>query len=115
MAKGKVIGNRPNSTLKVYAYEPKPRKKIANRSNKRASQERDYSKLRVVFLTENSDCQAQLDGCAGEATEVHHKKGRIGSLLTDTAYFLAVCRYCHDWIENNPIKAKQLNLSLNRL
>lgn len=42
--------------------------------------------------------------------DVHHKHGRSGLLLFDVRYFLAVCRWCHEWIHNNPAEAKKLGL-----
>lgn len=91
-------------------------KPIPKRSVKRAKQEREYSKLRLTFLLSSPTCQAQLPNrCTGNSTDVHHKAGRIGSLLTDTDHWLSVCRGCHDWIELHPKEAKALGFSINRL
>ncbi len=84
-------------------------------SVKREKQNKEYLKLRNVFLEENPICQAKLKGCTNEATECHHKKGRIGLLLTDLNNFLSVCHSCHSWIELNPLKAKELGFSKSRL
>jgi hypothetical protein len=35
------------------------------------------------------------------ATQIHHKRGRVGSLLTDQRYFMAVCNDGHHWIHTN--------------
>ena len=91
------------------------RKPIAHRSTKRAAQEREYSKLRKDFLLSSQTCQAQLQNiCTTHATDIHHMKGRIASLLTDTNFFLAVCRQCHTWIEMHPVEAKELKYSISR-
>jgi hypothetical protein len=37
-----------------------------------------YLKLRRKFLSENPLCRADLQECTKIATEVHHKKGRLG-------------------------------------
>ena len=61
-----------------------------------------------------------------KATEVHHKMGRRGyadenarandvPLIIDIRYFLAVSRDGHEWIERNPIQAKERGWSLDRL
>lgn len=84
-------------------------------SKKRAKQYRDYSKVRKEFLLENPYCQARIPGCLIEATDVHHKKGKIEGLLTDTNYFMAVCRSCHNYIEGHPKEAKEKGFSLSRL
>lgn len=84
-------------------------------SKKRAKQYRDYSKVRKEFLLENPYCQARIPGCTIEATDVHHKKGKIEGLLTDTNNFVAICRSCHSWVEEHPAKAKEMGLSKSRL
>jgi hypothetical protein len=89
---------------------PEPIKKV---SDKRKSENKEYTKLRKLFLTEYTICQVK--GCKELPTEVHHKKGRIGKLLTDTRYFLGVCRECHNKIELEPLWAKENGYSLNRL
>jgi hypothetical protein len=70
------------------------------RSPKRARQEREYAKLRVQYLEAHPVCEAQLSGCTGAATEVHHKAGRVGKLLTDPTYFLPICRNCHAYLHD---------------
>lgn len=57
--------------------------------------------------------------------DIHHKKGREGyadqwardngiTLLMDVRFWLAVSRKGHDWIENNPEKAKMMGYSMER-
>jgi hypothetical protein len=75
----------------------------------------EYSKKRVAFLAIHSTCQAGLVECTGQSTEIHHKAGRIEELYTKISNFLAVCRNCHRFIEENPEEAKQLGLSVSRL
>lgn len=88
-------------------------KTIRRRSKKRAKQEREYGIIRALFLDQNPICQVK--NCRGPSQEVHHKKGRIGELLTDVRYFLAVCNPHHRYIENHPIEAKAHGYSLSRL
>lgn len=89
------------------------RPSIRPRSQKRAKQEREYAKLRKVYLFTHPVCE--VIGCGCESTEIHHKKGRIGDLLTDERYFLAVCRSHHNYIELHPEEAKEKGYSLSRL
>lgn len=35
------------------------------------------------------------------STQIHHRRGRIGSLLTDKNFFMAVCAMGHAWIHHN--------------
>jgi hypothetical protein len=91
-------------------------KPIAHRSTKRAKQEREYLKIRRSLLLSSPACQAHLPNiCTGQATDVHHMKGRIGPLLTDPEHFLLVCRSCHQWIELHPKEAKELGFSKTRI
>ena len=84
-------------------------------SKKQSANLRIYKKVREIYLNNNPNCEAKLQGCSYEATEIHHKAGKTGDLLFNTKYFLAVCRTCHNWIEGNPKEAKQMNLSVDRL
>lgn len=91
------------------------KKPIPPRSSKREVQDAVYSVLRIKFLKEHIMCEAHLPGCTQSSTDVHHKRGRIGTLLTEIKYWLAVCRHCHDWIEAHPEESKEKGLSLDRL
>lgn len=91
-------------------------KRIPARSPKRAKEEREYSAERIKFLNKHTMCEANMPGiCTGTATDVHHKAGRIGDLLLNTLYWLALCRACHNWIETHPAAAKEMDFSLTRL
>lgn len=71
--------------------------------------------MRKAFLKTKPKCEANLLGCTKEATDIHHKAGRNGFMLQYTAYFLACCRHCHNWIETHPAHAKAMGLSLPRV
>lgn len=96
-----------------YSIE-KP-KSISPVSAKRQVEMDTYSKLRDAFLIINSYCKAKLQECTVKATDVHHKAGRISENYLKISNWLAVCRNCHRWIEDNPEAAKELNLSKSRL
>ena len=85
--------------------------KIAHRSKKRSKQEGRYSYLRKEYLRQNDRCEC----CNLMATEIHHKKGRVGKLLTDVEFFMSVCRACHETIELHPDWAKEKGYSISRL
>jgi hypothetical protein len=68
-------------------------------SKKHAKELRTYSKLRKAFLEEHTTCQ--YPGCSSRAEDLHHKAKR-GKFLNDTTQFMAVCRYHHDFIHQNP-------------
>ena len=91
-------------------------KPIARRSPKRAKQEGEYSKKAKAFKEEHSFCQACLPNiCTSKTNDVHHMKGRVADLLLDEEYWLAVCRSCHEWIEANPIEARDLGYSVSKI
>lgn len=97
---------------------PKPKKQkqgIRRESPKRARQNREYLKVRKELLKEKPFCEARLEGCTVQATEAHHKQGRIGHRLTDKDNLLAVCHNCHTIIELNPKMAKEQGFSISRL
>lgn len=83
---------------------------IPKMSVKRKAQNDEYLKLRKEFLKVNTICPVTGE----KATEIHHKKGREGKLLTDVNYFLAVSRKGHQQIELNPIWAKEKGFSIDR-
>lgn len=90
-------------------------KSISPVSKKRQGEMDTYSKLREVFLVAKPSCQAKLVSCTGISTDVHHKAGRVGENYLKIGTWLAVCRSCHKWIEENPEAAKELGLSQSRL
>lgn len=85
---------------------------ISPYSKKRVSSLQKYNKLRIEFLSkpENKICPITKK----PTTDIHHKKGRIGNLLTDMRYWVALSREGHIYVENNPIWAKENGYSLNR-
>jgi len=87
--------------------------KIKKVSKKRNLENILYNSERIKFLQlpENKICPITKE----PTTDVHHKKGRIGSLLLDKKYWVAVSRSGHRFVEENPIWAKENGYSLNRL
>ena len=89
--------------LKQYQSKKKKVKPLKPRSIKRAKQEIEYTKVRKEYLLQKPNCEC----CEKEhntitlATEVHHKKNRIGDLLTDKRFFASLCRSCHNFIHLN--------------
>lgn len=89
--------SRETKLCRQHHYLNIPPKKIKKVSIKRNIENLEYVKVRLDYLNEHSKCEV----CEGSATEIHHKKGRRGNMLTNTEHFLAVCRPCHNRIENN--------------
>lgn len=85
-------------------------KKIKQVSDKLKVQLKEYTKVRKAYLSEIDCCEV----CGSAATELHHKAGR-GIHLCNTDLFLAVCRACHQKIEENPLWSKEKSYSIDRL
>ena len=96
-------------------YNIEKPKSISPVSKKRQGEMDKYSLLRDAFITAKPRCEAKLVGCTGNSTDVHHKAGRVGENYLKIGTWLAVCRSCHRWIEDNPEAAKELGLSESRL
>lgn len=110
--------NSSTGVAKPGKSKPKSKQKfIPLRSSKRAKEEVLYSTMRLVFLKQHPNCAGKflILGCTNRSTECHHKKGRVGKLFLDTTEWIALCHTCHVWVENNPIFARDLDLSGSRL
>lgn len=90
--------------LKQRTKYKKKRTPIKSVSKAMRSQRKLYSRVRKEFFSTGSNqlCKARVSGvCLIHATDIHHMAGRIGELLTNTNYFLPVCRACHMHIHSN--------------
>ena len=93
---------------------PQQSKVLPAKSKKRGVLDQVYSITRKQYLTMHPYCQARVDGCSANATDIHHKAGRSKHYLNQVTW-LPVCRQCHQWIELNPEKAKELGFSTSRI
>lgn len=84
----------------------KPRNRIPSISKARHARLREYATLRKRFLHDRPRCER----CGKKATDIHHKRGRVGRLLCMTEYWASTCRGCHQWIGENPNEARELGL-----
>jgi hypothetical protein len=98
---------------KPPAEKPEPNK-IAQVSEKREAQNREYAKKSRPFW-KGKRCQAQLPGCTGNAEGVHHLKGKSSvELLMDESNWMAVCNHCNGQIEVNDAAARDLGLKKSK-
>ena len=101
---------------KVAKKRAKPWKKIAPMGDRMKARYKEYLKARGDFLEVNRWCDAcwKIEKnpllASHRSSEVHHKNGRLGRLLTDKSHFISVCRTAHQWIGDNPEKARELGL-----
>ncbi len=89
--------------------------RIKKLSDKRSKENTVYLLKRLIFLKENPVCQIKTTGCTGEATQVHHTKGRTGKVLTDERYFKSTCDNCHRYENEHPEWSKENGHSVSRL
>lgn len=87
--------------------------KIKPISDKQSSRLKAYRIARDAYMNVYTTCE--FPECNNKSTDLHHGSGRVGDLLTNTKYFVALCRLHHDWVELHPNEAKELGLSFNRL
>lgn len=89
-------------------------KRINPVSKRQQQRFREYRKVRKEFLREHPVCECcrviNLNPILHRATEIHHVRGRIGSLLCDTRFFKATCFQAHHWIGHHPQEARKLGL-----
>jgi hypothetical protein len=85
-----------------------PIKKVAEKMAKKLDA---YAERRRAFL-HNKRCAVFP---VLKATEIHHKAGRIGKMLLNEKYWLAVSRKGHVEIEMNPAWAEKMGFKISRL
>lgn len=103
----------------MFNPQPKPvpspkkkRKRIPQISERRKHELKKYTSVRKEYLEAHPLCEV----CKlNKATEIHHKKGKIGKLLNEKEFFLATDSSCHRLIEENPEWAYKNGYSLLRV
>lgn len=98
-------------------------------STKRQREAKIYSQKRKAFLEDRPECEAygiimlnapintlylgrgySIPVTCPASTDIHHVHGRVGSAYLDEGTWLAVSRWAHRWIHDNPKIARQLRL-----
>lgn len=94
---------------------PGKRSKVRKVSPKRAAEHREYVRVATAYLERRPYCEAMVGHMRiVKSTEIHHKRGRVGKLLTDDTNFLGCCSDCHKWIEENRLAAQERGFSFFR-
>lgn len=78
-------------------------------SPKRAEELALYRQERDVWLAEHPVCSILLAlyGCTYHTQELHHFRGRNGSLLRDKRFWMPVCKACHAYLHAHPTFARE--------
>ena len=86
---------------KLRKAPPRPRKRLRAINPRKAPINALYAKLKRSWAKDHSICE--YEGCGAKAMpQPHHKKGRLGKLLTDTTLWMALCWYHHRFTHDNP-------------
>lgn len=90
-------------------------KKISKKSATQILRDKRYSPLAKKFKEENQECMARISPyCSGVTSDVHHPFGTIGELYFNVEDFIAVCRFCHDYIGSHHQEAVDKGLCGSR-
>lgn len=88
---------------------------MINRVSKHLAEQLElYRVMRLRFLAVFPRCRVRFGRCTFYATQIHHKKGR-GLYLLVLETWLGVCHNCHERIEGDPKRAKELGYSMDRI
>lgn len=99
------------SDPKPEPRQKKKRKRIPLVSESKKLDLKLYAQAREEYLNENPICER----ChTKHSDQIHHKAGRVSSLLFNKKFFMAVCDPCHKYIEMNPNEAKEKGWSVLR-
>jgi hypothetical protein len=92
--------------------EPKTKPKWVQpfSADRRLIMDKLYQPRRVRWLARNTVCAVT----GARATDVHHVRGRAGTLLIDERFWVPVSRAGHRWIEDNKELARKAGLLCGR-
>src|SRR5207253_3439049 len=95
---------------------PLKRKKPMNRINpRRVLDYLAYVNERNQFLQQNQFCEFPTHdtiGCPNHSSQIHHAKGRRGTLLRNQKYWWPLCAAHHAWVHSHMKQARKLGLIL---
>lgn len=86
-------------------------KPIPRVSKRRRREGALYQTARLTFLAFHPSCER----CGAPATDVHHRRGRVGADYLEPTVWLATCRVCHEWIHAHPAEAYERGWSDRRI
>jgi hypothetical protein len=112
----KISSSKPlksKSDTPTHKTTKSPAYRIKSVSDKKLAELKEYRIVRDRYLKNNPICE--YPNCTSREVELHHRAGRSGKLLCDDTYFCSLCRAHHRFVEDNPIQAKELGLSVSRL
>lgn len=108
------LGKRLRTAIKKnYGVKLHPinsrQKKIRPRSRRMTKLMTYYRQLKAEYLASNPRCVGH-DAHDHPATQIHHTRGRAGTLLLDARFWKGVCAGIHDYIGDKPDWAREEGL-----
>ena len=79
---------------------------IRKRSKSLTKRMKDYLNQKAVFLAKHPYCM--VHGKPHLATQIHHSRGRVGTLLLDERFWFAVGQSGHAFIHEEPAAARAM-------
>lgn len=108
---GYCISHRIYSNTPVEKKQPKP---IAQKSEKRKVEDKEYKKMVKEMLDEDDRCEMKTPVCTGKAQGLHHTQKRSPNNLLNRKKCKRSCNACNLWVELNPLDAIDLKLSVSK-
>lgn len=99
---------------KAKAREPRMTKPMPHRTEKMKGIISALRPLYDRFLKNKTDCEIKSPACTGQATEVHHTKGRGVKVILDDAYWKASCSPCNLHVERKDAEAREKGHKVSR-
>lgn len=78
------------------------RKRMPRMSARRKRERVIYERTKKAFLDANDLCWCCARIVPRKRRELHHRKGRSGTLYLDVKYFMMLCGPCHRRVHNKP-------------
>lgn len=82
-------------------WKRKPRKPLRKVSPRRSAEAKVYRERKKVFLGEHTHCFSCKRFVYGPLRDLHHTRGRAGSLYLDERFWVMLCRHCHDVVHTH--------------
>jgi hypothetical protein len=102
---------------RLNAGKETKREPIKKVSDKRAKLNAAYSVLKKSYIKRFPKCQVNLQGCKGEAIDIHHLfsgKNRAKYFLDETTW-KGTCNFCHRQIHDKLSMEEAIEKGLKRI
>lgn len=110
-----VAARRRSQSQQPKLSSSSPRKTCRSKAIRRRSRKMTrlmgyYLVLKAEYLAEHRYCVVHTEGKRHRADQIHHKRGRTGTLLIDKRFWAGVCDCGHIFINDEPAMARRAGL-----